>query len=179
MYCNEAACKLFVHVAVLSKRATAVKWNMDFYRGTKASRAAPLIKPLRAVPGGSWMSAEDLWAMPVHLDVPGCFRGWARDLGGNFCWTQMVTIRYSHGEWWHLALSVAQPCSVSSPKPPITVSWKNYFTSDDDLHFLIWYYSLFSAARYYQSVKFVQINIWNPLPFWGLWKLGWYINDQM
>ena len=60
MYCNDASWKLFVHVAVLSKRSTAVKWNMNFYRGTKASRAPPLIKPLRSVHGGSWMSAEEL-----------------------------------------------------------------------------------------------------------------------
>lgn len=150
---------------------------MNFYRRTKASRAAPLIKPLRSVHGGSWMSAGDLWAMPVHPDVPGCFRGWATSCSW-FVWelllTQIFMIHSSHGEWLQLAPSVAQPCSIYSPKPLIIVSWKNYVSSDDDLHFLIWYCNLFSTASYYQNVKFVQINIRSPLPFLGALK-AWVI----
>lgn len=88
--------------------------------------------------------------------------------------TQIVKIHYSRGEWWQLAPSVAQPCSIHSPNPPIAVSWKDYVTSDGDLHFLIWYCSLSSTASYYQSVKFVQINIRSPLPFLGALK-AWVI----
>lgn len=150
---------------------------MNFCRGTKAPGAASLIKPLRSVRGGCWMSAGDLWALPVRPDVPGCFRGWAMTcswFGWELLLAQITTIHSSHGERWRFAPSVAQPCSVSSPKPPTTLSWKNCVTSGDDLHFLIRYCILFSTASYYQGVKSVQINIWSPLPFWGSLK-AWVI----
>jgi len=169
MYCNNVSCKLFVHVAVLSKRATAVKWNMDFYRETKASWAAPLIRPPKSVRGELWMSAEDLWAVPVHPDAPGCCGGWVMGcswFGRELLLIKIAMIHYSHGEWWQLAPPVAQPCSIHSPEPSVAVPGKDYVKSDDDLRFPIWY-AASSTASYCQSVKSVQINIWSLLPFWG------------
>lgn len=116
---------------------------------------------------------SELWPFALtNLGAPEVEQRVARDSGGNFCWhklSRFVTVVGSGGNWRRLQLGPVQYTS-----PNLSSLCLERITSDGDLHFLIWYCSLFSAASYYQSVKFVQINIWSPLPIWGALK-AWVI----